>query len=266
MNKSIEESVTILLADINKDLAIAASESNTAVRQSKLLMSKHKLKELESLLKQNPALRITSVQYIYHKINKLEGKTFEQRDTFNSFDLHPSLEKLFAATEDKPEGLFWYHHLKSLQNEPEKRLKYALTMLPLPAAFREASIAYRSIIREKRKVNIEYKKLLEKFYVLLATQGFLYSPVFNCNVAESISKKTLKSLSMPYQDIGYNFIPAKKTDIKWFVDSWGEPNQHISAQEYHASIYNEAFEKYRLKIQIRNEKSLAEFRALLKRR
>jgi hypothetical protein len=67
-------------------------------------------------------------------------------------------------------------------------------------------------------------------------------------------------------EIGYQHIPAKPTDIKWFVDAWGEPNNHVSAQHYHSVVYQAAVENYNDKIRKRDEKFLAETRALLRRR
>jgi hypothetical protein len=49
---------------------------------------------------------------------------------------------------------------------------------------------------------------------------------------------------MPFKEIGYNKLKANKTDIKWFVEAWGEPVSHISAQDYHNEAWEAAVEKY----------------------
>ena len=47
--------------------------------------------------------------------------------------------------------VFWADKIKEFRGEPVKRLAMALENLPLPAAFREAAIALRALIRAKRK-------------------------------------------------------------------------------------------------------------------
>lgn len=268
MNSTAETRARILFEHISSHLNAAKSPSQGHLKQSNISDAKRLLDELELLLQQNPSIRITAPGYIQHLINKIEGKSIDDLNvsTITSFDVDPSLSKLFAATEDKPEGEFWYNHQKSLQNEPEKRLKNALRYIPLPASFREASISYRALIKAKKKEKKNCVKLLEEFYKHLAREGFCYHPEFDYNVAESISKKTINSLPMPYMEIGYKYIPAKPTDIKWFIEEWGEPNDHISAQNYHFGIYQEAVESYNEMIRKRDEKFMAETRALLRRR
>jgi hypothetical protein len=268
MNSTAETGARNLFEQISACLKAANGTSQVHLKQSHLTNAKRLLNELAVLLQQNPTIRITTPGYIQHLINKIEGKSLDDLDisSITPFDVDPSLSKLFAATEDKPEGEFWYSHQKSLQNEPEKRLMNALRYIPLPASFREASIAYRALIKAKKKEKKECVKLLEEFYKHLAREGFCYHPEFNYYVAESISKKTLKSLPMPYMEIGYKYIPAKPTDIRWFLEAWGEPNDHVSAQDYHLGVYQEAVENYNEKIRKRDEKFLAETRALLRRR
>jgi len=96
-----------------------------------------------------------------------------------------------------------------------------------------------------------YTLLLNDLYVLLAQQSFLYEVPYieeirmpGYNVASSIPKKTINGLQMPYSEIGYNHISAQKTDIKWFVDAWGEPEIHQKVQEYHATVWRDALDRY----------------------
>ena len=56
-----------------------------------------------------------------------------------------------ALRRDHHAGDFWADRIKQYRAEPLKRLSFALKQLPLPAAFREAAIATRALIREKRK-------------------------------------------------------------------------------------------------------------------
>ena len=53
-------------------------------------------------------------------------------------------------------GEFWADRIKKLRGEPVERLELAIENLPLPASFREAAIATRALIREKRKAKESY--------------------------------------------------------------------------------------------------------------
>lgn len=57
-------------------------------------------------------------------------------------------------------------------SDPETRLSDAMSGLPLPYAFREASIALRVLIRGKRKVALNYEKEFEQLYGIAAMWFF----------------------------------------------------------------------------------------------
>ncbi|MGE0434029.1 MAG: hypothetical protein AB7S36_17370 [Planctomycetota bacterium] len=46
---------------------------------------------------------------------------------------------------------FWADAIRKLKDKPQERLAMALRHLPLPAAFREAAVALRALIRAKQK-------------------------------------------------------------------------------------------------------------------
>ena len=147
-----------------------------------------------------------------------------------------------------------------LREEPLKRLRLALENLPLPAAFREAAVAVRAIIREKQKAKSEFTEDVVLLYWLAAVESFglpysefLCQPGFN--VLESIPGNVIKSLPFSYQDLGYNQLSLlNKTDIKWCVARWGEPNQHTTLNALHNAVWRkyerELPEKQRMNITI----------------
>ena len=57
---------------------------------------------------------------------------------------------------DLTDETFWADKIKEFRGEPAKRLAMAMDNLPLPAAFREAAIALRAMIRPKRKNGGEF--------------------------------------------------------------------------------------------------------------
>lgn len=152
-------------------------------------------------------------------------------------------EKLRA---DMNEGLFWADRIKELRDEPTQRLQLALQNLPLPAAFREAIIAVRALVREKLSKNSKFADEVALLYWLAAVESFglpysefLCQPGFN--VLESVPGSVIKSLPFSYQELGYKQLSLlNKTDIKWCIACWGEPNQHTTLN----ALHNEVWQKY----------------------
>ena len=82
-------------------------------------------------------------------------------------------EDFWAAHREKIQsGDFWADEIKNLKDRPVDRLKMAIDNLPLPAAFREAAVATRAIIRSKRKSKEGYDQELQILYWLAATDSF----------------------------------------------------------------------------------------------
>jgi len=146
-------------------------------------------------------------------------------------------------------GEFWADRIKKLRGEPVKRLEVALENMPLPASFSEASIATRALIRDKRKQGEAYDEELALLYWLAAINSFSipYSEVLKepgYNVMESIPGKKLKGLPFSYKSLGYEKLLLNKTDIKWLIENWGEPDTHTTLHEMH----NDVWVEYELKL------------------
>lgn len=115
--------------------------------------------------------------------------------------------------------------------------------LPIPAAFREAMIALRSIIKDKNNDSIDSKddyNLLYRLGVInsmaMPYSEFLKQPGFN--VLERIPGGMLFNLDIPYKKIGYNQIELfNKIDCKNFVNLWGEPESHQTMNTYYNNIW-----------------------------
>ena len=143
------------------------------------------------------------------------------------------------------EGEFWVDRIKKLRGEPVKRLSLALENMPLPASFREAAIATRALIRDKRKQKLDYDEELALLYWVAAVNSFSipYSEVLQepgYNVIESIPGKKLKALPFSYKLLGYNQLKLlNKTDINWFIGQWGEPDEHTTLHKMHNGVWCE---------------------------
>ena len=152
-----------------------------------------------------------------------------------------------------PPGVFWADYIKTLKDSPEERLEIALNYLPLPAAFREAAVALRAQIRERRKQGAEYGELLTGLYTLAAWHSFLHATPSeesiaapSWNVAEIIPEEVWRGLDLPYAELGHKELELlNQTDGKWLEEAWGEPKAHRSAQEYHLPVWKQWVAEYR---------------------
>lgn len=141
---------------------------------------------------------------------------------------------------------FWADEIKKLKDEPAKRLDKAIENFPLPAAFREATVALRSIIKALRKAQQNYEKELSMLYRIAAIDSFMSAtqyieeilePAFN--VIEIIPKEILESLSYKYKILGYNCLPLlNKSDCKWIVELWGQPDEHTTLRALHQNLWD----------------------------
>lgn len=147
--------------------------------------------------------------------------------------------------EELASGEFWADRIKKFYGEPVERLRIAIENLPLPAAFREAAIATRTLIRELRKDNKPYAEQLALLYWLAAVNSFSipYSEILKepgYNVIEAIPGKILKGLPFTYNELGYKELKLlNATDIKWLIETWGDPRQHTTLHQLHKSVWDE---------------------------
>jgi hypothetical protein len=125
-----------------------------------------------------------------------------------------------------PDGVFWADHIKTLKDSPTQRLELAEQYLPLPGAFREAVIALRALIRQRRQQGADYVNLLANLYRLAAQESFLFAtpnvpgvgPAYN--VAEAMPRDVWRNLDLPYREIGYEELKlVNKTDGRWLAST-----------------------------------------------
>ena len=151
---------------------------------------------------------------------------------------------------DLEQGEFWADRVKELKDKPDKRLALALKNLPLPAAFRESAVALRAQIRAKRKRNTAIDEDLALLYWLAAARSLmvdfaprLQEPGFN--VMEAIPGNRICSLDISYSTLGYRELSLlNRTDVKWLVNAWGEPNAHTTLH----AMYRELWDEYETRL------------------
>lgn len=146
---------------------------------------------------------------------------------------------------DLDAGQFWADRIKDYRGDPAKRLALALENLPLPAAFREAAVAVRALIRAKRKADEAFDDELTLLYWLAALRSFMldYAPRLRepgFNVIEAIPRQRLHSLRYKYSDLGYRDLSLlNKTDVKWLTAAWGEPASHSTLNALCKDVWDE---------------------------
>lgn len=142
------------------------------------------------------------------------------------------------------DGAFWADEIKKLRDKPDERLAMAMAHLPLPAAFSEAAVALRAMIRIKKKEGVEWQQDLTHLYNLAAWESFTlpYAPRLErpgMVVTESIPGLVVCNLEFSYKKLGYLQLQIlNKTDHKWLVEAWGEPDQHTTLNELHRAVWD----------------------------
>ena len=168
---------------------------------------------------------------------------FESATDIEAQERLPQFWKDLGAGEQA--GEFWADQIRRLRDDPGKRLAMALEHLPLPRAFKEAAVALRAIIRERRKSNEPFEQYLAWLYWLAAAYSFmdpfserLREPGYN--VMESVPGQVIRSLDFDYSNLGHQKLDLlNKTDRKWLVECWGEPDQHSTLNALHRNVWDE---------------------------
>ncbi len=166
-------------------------------------------------------------------------------------------------------GEFWADRIASLRNDPERRLLLALDNLPLPAAFREAAVAVRALVRAKKKLRVACNDELTLLYWLAAVNSFSvpYSETLKepgYNVMQSIPGTTIKTLPFTYNELGHEHLTLlSKTDVKWIEEAWGAPISHRTLHTMHITLWRDFEEQLRLVRQAERDKFVNELRTLL---
>lgn len=145
-------------------------------------------------------------------------------------------------------GTFWADEAKKAGDEPEGRLRIALANLPLPGAFREAAVAVRNLIRQKRKAKASDEDELQLLYSLAAVESFVSASAYieelaepAWNAIEMMTREDWQSLKYDWRTLGSNELPLlTKTDRQQMLERWGEPTEHTTLRQLHRDIWNRA--------------------------
>ncbi len=139
----------------------------------------------------------------------------------------------------------WLSEIKKHRREPERRLALAREHLPARAAWREASAALRAMIRRRRKGAEPCDDLLRELYRLAGQHSLLRSARKSepsngspPSAEAELPRRVWTNLEFPYERLGYRHLELlKSTDVKWFVEAWGEPVEHQMARDLYADLW-----------------------------
>lgn len=110
---------------------------------------------------------------------------------------------------------FWAEAIKGVRDDPAARFAMAARHLPLPAAFREAAIALRAIIRAKRKSGDAFKLELLKLHELAAV-----SSLAMFGWLEATPYAYIRNLDLSPATVGWEALPLLgKNDWKLMAEA-----------------------------------------------
>mgnify|MGYP001440965360 CR=1 FL=1 len=129
------------------------------------------------------------------------------------------------------DGRFWADALKAPYDDPPRLLKMAKQHMPLPAAFREACIALRAIIRTKKKADGDFDADLRELHYWAAVQSIACYDELDITPYASIA-----SLDLTPAIVGWEHLPLlNKSDGKQMSELWPAPARHTTG----AALYPE---------------------------
>jgi len=141
-------------------------------------------------------------------------------------------------------GTFWTDEARDVHGHPNERLRIAVENLPLPAAFREAAIALRQIIRDRREAGEPYEEEVRFLYSLAAVESFVSATPYieklaepGWNAVEMMTPEDWQSLTFHWSSLGSDELPLlTKTDRRQMIEHWGDPARHTTLRALHEDV------------------------------
>jgi len=168
----------------------------------------------------------------------------------------------FIFEDERPKQLkgteAWFkerNHNKFLKTEPERALDWILPFVPQSIASLDRlrpiveqgpsghllMKELRALIRERRKSKEPYGDLLEAMYKTAVLCDFTETLTFEGrqphSMYEYVALEDMQRAPIDFSEIGFEYLKSPlKTDRKWFVESFGDPIQHMPAEENFSEI------------------------------
>jgi len=159
---------------------------------------------------------------------------------------------------------FWVdtvRRLKRIGNNAEI-VTVAKQNLPLPGTFNELAVALRKQIRIRRKQKKRYNDLLRQLYYAAVWENFFGDINALCLREQGTSCEVvgtfINRIKCDYNLIGYEHLDILGVnDVKWIVESWGEPKNHIPARQINQKLHEQVVIRFKQE-QEREQRSAGE--------
>lgn len=149
-------------------------------------------------------------------------------------------------------GQFWADAISKLKDDPTARLAMARRHFPLPAAWREAALALRAMIRKARKDGVPYEAELRELHRIAAVSSFAAY-----GIIERVPYARIATLDLRYERLGAERLTLlQKTDVKWMRESWGEPEDHTSISELYPGLQQREFDRVMKEDELRKQERM----------
>jgi hypothetical protein len=127
---------------------------------------------------------------------------------------------------------FWADAIKNTHDDPAARLVMAKRNLPLPAAFREAAIALRAMIRAKKKAGEDFGDELRELHRWAAIQSIATYDQLDVTPFLKIEALDLEPITLGWDELAV----LNQTDRKQMAERWPTPSQHTTGAALYPKI------------------------------
>ena len=107
---------------------------------------------------------------------------------------------------------------------------------------------FRAVVRERRKLKQPHEDVLRALYGACVMADFVDSLLFEGyqphHMAQFVNAAELQAVQLDYAAMGYQCVEALgKTDIKWLVEAFGEPAEHLSFNAAWPAVWQNAISR-----------------------
>ncbi|MEN9493519.1 MAG: hypothetical protein RJA63_3968 [Pseudomonadota bacterium] len=117
-----------------------------------------------------------------------------------------------------------------------------------PLQAKALATGFRAVVRERRKLKQPHEDVLRALYGACVMADLVDSLLFEGaqphHMAEFVSAAELQAVQLDYAAMGYQCVEALgKTDVKWLVEAFGEPAEHLSFNAAWPAVWQNAISR-----------------------
>lgn len=155
-------------------------------------------------------------------------------------------------------------HKRRLREGSERSFSWLLPFVPLelakslapehakspwgPLCAKDLAKALRMVVRERRKLKQPHEDVLRALYGACVMADLVDSLLFEGyqphHMAQFVGSSELQAVQLDYATMGYHCVDALgKTDVKWLVEAFGEPQEHLSFNAAWPTVWQNAISR-----------------------